>query len=137
MDSSKLALALLRVVAGLLLLEHGLIKLVGFPDPAGKKAFDAVLNWSMPDAQLWIGAVIETVTGALVAVGLFTRAAAFIACGLTAVAFWQFHFMGSGGIIYPAINKGEAAALFCFIFFYIFVAGHGALSLDGLLRGKK
>jgi putative oxidoreductase len=131
-----LALTLLRVVAGLLLMEHGLIKLIGFPEGAapGKIPFDAVLNWQLPQAQLWIGAVIETLTGALVTLGLFTRPAAFLASGLTAVAFWQFHFM-KANVIYPAANGGEAAALFCFIFFYFFIAGPGPVSLDG--SGKK
>ncbi len=135
-SASPLALTLLRVVAGLLLLEHGLIKLVGFPDANGKIPFDVVLNWQLPQAQLWIGSIIETASGLLLTVGLFTRVAAFFAAGLTAVAFWQFHFMGSGGVIYPALNKGEPAALFCFIFLYILFAGPGALSLDGA-GGKK
>jgi putative oxidoreductase len=128
---APLALALLRVVAGALLLEHGLIKLIGFPPGAapGQIPFDVVTQWSQPMAQLWIGAVIETVTGALLILGLLTRPAAFLASGMTAVAFWQFHFLKSG-VIYPAANGGEAAVLFSFIFFYILFAGPGALSLD-------
>jgi putative oxidoreductase len=127
---APLALSLLRIVAGLLFLEHGLIKLIGFPpglDP-GPIPFDAVLHWDLPGAQMWIGAVIETVTGALLILGLLTRFAAFIASGEMAVAYWQFHVPGG---IYPAGNGGEAAVLFCFIFFYIIFAGPGALSLDG------
>jgi putative oxidoreductase len=131
---APLALSLLRVVAGALFLEHGLIKLIGFPPgiSPGPIPFDAVLHWDLPGAQLWIGAVIETLTGALLILGLFTRFAAFIASGQTAVAYWQFHFPGG---VYPAGNGGEVAILFCFVFFYIFFAGPGSLSLDG--PGKK
>jgi putative oxidoreductase len=128
---APLALALLRVVAGALFLQHGLIKLIGFPLP-GAIPFDAVLNWSLPEAQLWIAAVIEVLTGALLILGLFTRFAALIASGEMAIAYWQVHFPNGP---WPAGNKGEAAILFCFIFFYIFFAGPGALSLDG--AGKK
>jgi putative oxidoreductase len=136
---SPYALALLRVVAGLLFLEHGLIKLIGFPSgiqPGTPIPFDvdAVLHWTQ-QGQLWVGAVIETVTGVLMILGLFTRLAAFIAAGEMAVAYWQVHFHYPN-FIYPAgQGGGEAAILFCFIFLYIFFAGPGALSADG--TGKK
>jgi putative oxidoreductase len=127
---APLALALLRIVAGALFLEHGLIKLVGFPPgiPPGPIPFDAVLNWSLPGAELWIAAVVETLTGALLILGLFTRLAALIAAGEMAVAYWQMHFPNGP---WPAGNGGDAAILFCFIFFYIFFAGPGVPSLDG------
>jgi putative oxidoreductase len=123
------ALALLRVVAGALFLEHGLIKLIGFPPDLapGPIPFDAVLHWSMPGAQLWIAAVIEVLTGALLILGLLTRFAALIASGEMAIAYWQFHFPSGP---WPAGNGGEAAILFCFVFFYILFAGPGALSID-------
>jgi putative oxidoreductase len=116
------ALALLRIVAAALFLEHGLAKLVGFPAGA------------QPGAQplltlLGLAAVVETVTGTLMILGLFTRAAALIASGEMALAYWLVHAPHS---FYPAINAGDAAILFCFVFLYIFVAGPGALSLDGL-----
>jgi putative oxidoreductase len=132
---SPFALALLRIVAGALFLEHGLIKLIGFPPglPPGQIPFDAVMNWSLPGAQMWIGAVVETVTGALLILGLFTRLAAFIAAGEMAIAYWQFHFPGGP---WPAGNGGEAAILFCFVFFYIFFAGPGILSADGAAPAK-
>jgi putative oxidoreductase len=128
---ASLALALLRIVAGALLLQHGLIKLIGFPPGAapGQIPFDL-------SSQMSIGAIIETVTGVLLVLGLLTRGAAFFASGLTAVAFWQFHFLRSG-VIYPAANGGETVVLFCFIFFYIIFAGPGALSLDDLFGKKK
>jgi putative oxidoreductase len=132
---APLALALLRIVAGVLFLEHGLIKLIGFPPDVqpGPIPFDldAILHWS-PGGQFWVAAVIETLTGALLILGLFTRFAAIIASGEMAVAYWQFHFSRGP---WPAGNEGDAAILFCFVFLYIFFAGPGALSLDG--SGKK
>jgi len=117
-------LAILRIVVGLLFVEHALIKLAGFP-PGGKPGLQEVGSF------LWIAGVIELVTGALVTLGLFTRLAAFIAAGEMAVAYWMVHAkMG----FYPAVNMGEAAILFCFVFLYLAAAGPGAWSLDGARR---
>jgi putative oxidoreductase len=115
-------LALLRIVAAALFLEHGLIKLAGFPAGAAPGA--------QPLATLLgLAAVIETVTGVLLILGLFTRSAAFVASGQMAVAYWLAHAPQG---LYPAANGGEAAILFCFVFLYVFFAGPGALSLDRL-----
>ena len=117
-------LAILRVVVGLLFVEHALIKLAGFP-PGGKPGLQEVGSF------LWIAGVIELVTGALVTLGLFIRLAAFIAAGEMAVAYWMVHAkMG----FYPAVNMGEAAILFCFVFLYLAAAGPGAWSIDGARR---
>jgi putative oxidoreductase len=119
-------LAILRIVTGLLFLEHALIKLMGFP-PGGKPGLQDVGSF------LWIAGVIELVTSVLVILGLFTRAAAFVAAGEMAVAYWMVHAkMG----FYPAVNMGEGAILFCFVFLYIAAAGPGASSIDGA-RMKK
>ena len=116
-------LALLRVVAGLLFLSHGLVKLFGFPEGA--------MPGQMPLASLMgVGAVIELVTGALLVLGLFTRPAAFIASGEMAVAYWMFH-APSG--FYPILNQGELAALYSFLFLYVAASGPGAFSLDRIL----
>ena len=121
---SPRALAILRIVAGLLFLAHGVVKLFGFPEGADPG--------QVPIASLFgVGAIIELVTGALLILGLFTRPAAFIASGQMAVAYWMFHAPHSP---YPAVNGGDAAILFCFIFLYIFTAGPGAWSLDGRSR---
>ena len=117
-------LAILRVVVGLLFVEHALIKLAGFP-PGGKPGLQEVGSF------LWIAGVIELVTGALVTLGLFTRLAAFIAAGEMAVAYWMVHAKMS---FYPAVNMGEAAILFCFVFLYLAAAGPGAWSIDGARR---
>src|SRR5215470_6470777 len=119
------ALAVLRIMAAALFLEHGLVKLVGFPSGASPGEQPLV-------TLLGLAGVIETVTGALMILGLFTRSAALIAAGEMAVAYWLYHAPHS---FYPAVNSGDAAILFCFVFLYISVAGPGVLSLDGLLHG--
>ncbi len=120
-------LGALRIVAGVLFLSHGLVKLFGFPPGAapGQQELLSVMG---------IGAVIELVTGTLITLGLFTRAAAFIASGEMAIAYWMFHAPGS---MYPAVNGGDAAILFCFIFLYIVAAGAGAFSLGRLFHNAE
>ena len=114
-------LAALRIVAGLLFLTHGLVKLFGFPEGAQPGP--------VPLASLMgVGAVIELVTGTLMVLGLFTRSAAFLASGQMAVAYWMFHAPGG---FHPILNQGELAILYSFVFLYIAAAGPGALSLDG------
>jgi putative oxidoreductase len=120
------ALGLLRIVAALLFMEHGLMKLVGFPAPQP----------GAPDPLpplLMAAAVIEVVGGGLIALGLFTRIAAFVCSGQMAVAYFMAH--GSQGF-WPALNGGEAAILFCFIFLYLACAGPGAWSLDAAVRKR-
>jgi putative oxidoreductase len=114
-------LGVLRIITALLFLEHALIKLFGFP-PGGKPGLQDVGSF------LWIAGLVELVTSILVLLGLFTRAAAFVAAGEMAVAYWMVHAkMG----FYPAVNMGEAAILYCFIFLYLAAAGPGAWSVDG------
>jgi putative oxidoreductase len=115
-------LAALRIVAAALFLEHGLVKLIGFPGGAspGEQPFLTLAGFA---------GVIEVITGMLMILGLFTRSAALIASGEMAVAYWLSHAPRS---FYPAVNGGDAAILFCFVFLYISVAGPGVLSLDGL-----
>jgi putative oxidoreductase len=117
--------AILLIVVGLLFLEHALIKLFGFP-PGGMPGLQDV------GTLLWIGGVIELVTSILVIIGLFTRIAAFVAAGEMAMAYFMFHFPQG---FYPAVNMGEGAILFCFVFLYIAAAGPGAWSIDGT-RGR-
>ncbi|MEA3059863.1 MAG: putative oxidoreductase [Sphingomonadales bacterium] len=113
-------LALLRIVAGLLFLEHGLSKFFAFPVPFPVHP--------LPPLLVAAGA-IELVGGLLVTIGLFTRLAAFIASGEMAVAYWMQHFPKSP---WPVANMGEGAILFCFIFLYIAAAGPGAWSVDAM-----
>ncbi len=121
---SPRALAVLRIVAGLLFLAHGVVKLFGFPEGAEPGQVQIATLFGA-------GAIIELVAGALLILGLFTRPAALIASGEMAVAYWMFHAPHSP---YPAVNGGDAAILFCFVFLYIFTAGPGAWSLDGRVR---
>ncbi|MCW4114917.1 DoxX family protein [Aurantimonas sp. MSK8Z-1] len=112
------ALAALRIVSGLLFLEHGTQKLLNFPIPGpGVELF----------SLLGVGGLIEIVGGVLIALGLFTRIAAFVCSGEMAVAYWLFHAPGG---VFPAGNGGDAAILFCFAFLLIACTGPGALSLD-------
>lgn len=115
-------LSILRFVVGLLFFEHGLAKLFGFP-PAGPHPATFHL--------LWFAGVIELVGGLLIAIGLFTQGAAFIMSGEMAVAYFTAHFPKN---FFPMANGGDAAILYCFIFFYLFVAGGGCWSLDRALR---
>ncbi len=114
-------LAALRIVTALLYIEHGLIKLFGFPHGAapGKVPLMGLLG---------VAGVLEAVGGGLILLGLFTRPVAFLLAGQMAVAYFMAHAPSS---LYPAINHGEPATLFCFIFLYLSVAGPGAWSIDG------
>jgi putative oxidoreductase len=108
------AYALMRVVVGLMFSFHGIQKVFGilsdFQPPVG--------------SQIWIGGMIELIGGLLVAAGFLTRWAAFLASGTMAVAYFQFHWKFQlGKNILPAINQGEMAVLYCFIFLYIACRG--------------
>jgi putative oxidoreductase len=115
-------LSILRFVAGIVFLEHGTAKLFGLPHAA---AFAHLRLASL----LGVQGVIESVGGSLVCVGLFTRPVAFILSGDMAVAYFMAHFPRS---FFPALNGGDAAILYCFVFLYLCVAGGGAWSLDRL-----
>jgi len=111
-------LALLRIVAGLLFLEHGIQKFFGFPAPFPVHPLPTMLV---------VAGAIELVGGLLITIGLFTRLAAFIASGEMAVAYFIGHFSKSP---WPVVNMGEAAILFCFVFLYLAAAGPGTWSVD-------
>jgi putative oxidoreductase len=115
-------LALLRIVTGLLFLEHGTQKFFAFPVPFPVHPLPPLLM---------AAGVIECLAGVLVTLGLFTRLAAFIAAGEMAIGYWMMHFPVS---FWPAVNKGEAAILYCFIFLYLAAAGAGAWSIDSARR---
>lgn len=114
-------LSIVRIVFALLFIVHGTQKLFGLPSGMGPVPMAS---------QMGVGAVLETVGGLLLLLGLFTRPVAFVLAGQMAVAYFQFH-APSG--FWPSNNKGEPAVLFCFIWLYYFVAGPGAWSLDSLL----
>jgi putative oxidoreductase len=124
-DWTPYALGILRIVAGLIFLEHGTQKLLGFP--AGERAFVEAFTLS------WWAGLIELILGALIVAGLFTRLAAFIASGEMAFAYWLAHAPQN---FFPVNNGGDASILYCFVFLFLVFAGPGKWSLDGL-RGAE
>ena len=116
------ARAVLRIVSGLLFLEHGTQKFFGFP--AGERAG---IGWAFDSPSAFSGA-IEVVAGVLIVVGLFTRSAAFISSGTMAVAYWTVH---APKTFFPVNNTGDSSILFCFVFLYLVFSGPGAWSVDG------
>ena len=112
-------LAILRIVAGLLFLEHGTSKFFDLP-----VAFPMAGQLS---PMLMVAGAIEMVAGLLITLGLFTRLAAFIASGEMAAAYFIGHFPRG---FWPLENMGEPAILFCFVFLYLAAAGPGAWSID-------
>ena len=118
---SPYALALLRIVAGLIFLEHGTQKFLGFP--AGEMAGGG-LALNNPGA---FAGIVELVAGLLITIGLFTRPAAFLASGTMAVAYWMAHAPQNP---FPVNNGGDAAILYSFVFLYLVFAGAGTWSVD-------
>ena len=120
------ALAGLRIITGLMFMQHGTQKIFSFPAEA-RGPFELM-------SQMGIGGVLELAGGALIVLGLFTRPVAFLLSGMMAVAYFQFHAMAGG--LFPMVNGGELAALYCWVFLYLVFAGPGALSVDGILAKK-
>ena len=121
-------LSILRIVAGLMFMQHGMQKIFGFPAPA-MMPFDIL-------SQMGIGGVLELVGGAMLVLGLFTRCVAFVLSGMMAVAYFQFHWNFGAASPFPMVNQGELAVLYCFTFLYLAAAGGGAWSVDNLLKRK-
>jgi len=119
-------LSMLRIVTALLFLEHGTQKLLGFPPTDSSPAFLSLA---------WIAGALELVGGALLVLGLFTRPVAFVVAGEMAVAYWMAHAPRS---FFPAVNGGDAAILFCFVFLYLVFARSGPWSVDArLAQGRR
>jgi putative oxidoreductase len=111
--------AALRIVTGLLFLQHGTAKLIGFPMVDMFK--DGV------SGLLLVSGILELVGGILITVGLFTRVTAFVLAGFMAVAYFMAHAPQG---FFPIINQGELAVLYCFVFLYLAAAGAGPYSVD-------
>jgi putative oxidoreductase len=114
-------LSILRIIVGLLFLEHGLAKLLDFPHPPNHVPY--ALFTLNPGFQ----GLLELVGGLLLALGLFTRPVAFLLAGDMAVAYFMAH---SPRGVFPLLNGGELAIVYCFVFLYLWLAGGGEWSLD-------
>ena len=122
-NSEPYMLSILRIIVGLLYMEHGLAKILDFPHQANHVPYPLfTLN---PGLQ----GLLELVGGLLLALGLFTRTVAFILAGNMAVAYFMVHAPRG---FFPLLNGGELAIVYCFVFLYPWVAGGGEWSLDRL-----
>lgn len=119
---SSMILSLFRIMSGLLFLQHGTTKYLSIPVTK--------MSGASPMTMGGAAGLIELVCGVLLVIGLLTRPAAFIASGMTAVAYFYAHAPQG---FYPILNGGELAALYCFGFLYLAAAGGGSLSLDRML----
>ena len=117
-------LSILRIVVALLFMEHGTAKLLGFPHVA---MFANVQITSL----VGVAGIIELVGGALLAVGLFARCAAFVMSGEMAVGYFMVHAPQG---FFPILNQGEGAILYCFAFLYLAAAGPGPISVDAMRK---
>jgi putative oxidoreductase len=113
--------AVLRILAGLMFMAHGLQKVFGLfgGTPEGAPAF-----------IVYGAGAIELATGVLIAIGFFTGPAAFLASGTMAAAFFMGHVIPNGGNLIPIVNKGELAALYCWVFLFMAARGSGIWSVD-------
>ena len=118
-------LSVLRIMSGLLLLQHGTTKYLNFPE--------SPMSGASPMTMSGAAGILELVGGVLLIIGLFTRPAAFILSGMTAVAYFYAHAPEG---FYPLLNGGELAVLYCFVFLYLSAAGGGAWSLDRLMAAE-
>jgi putative oxidoreductase len=121
-------LSVFRIVAAVVYISFGTMKLFGFPPPP------VVLPPITPISQLWIAGVLETFGGLAILLGLFTRPVAFVLSGEMAVAYFQSHFPQS---VYPTTNMGTPAIMYCLFYLYLVFAGPGAWSLDSVISRSK
>ncbi len=147
MSWSPKVLSLLRFVSGLLFLQHGMQKVLHFPPSppptpaaaAAAAAAKAAAAGAVKAAPSLAGMLapasgpIELVGGILLVIGLFSRTAALICSGEMAIAYFTAHAPRS---FFPILNGGDAAVLYCFIFFYLVFAGPGPISLDALMKKR-
>ncbi len=126
----QITLGALRVVTGLMFMQHGVQKHFGLLLPPDRPFTGA----PAPMTQMWLAGTLEIFGGFLIAIGLFTRPIAFVLSGMMAVAYFQAH---APRAFWPAINGGELAVLYCFIFLALSALGGGRYSADALLRHRE
>jgi putative oxidoreductase len=128
----EISLNLLRIVTGLMFACHGAQKLFGVLGFPHRVPLESIFG---------LAGILEFFGGLAIALGLFTRAVAFVLCGEMAIAYWSFHVRtglvhrGPLGIV-PIVNQGELAVLYCFIFLLLVSYGAGGFSLDRRLRHR-
>jgi putative oxidoreductase len=120
-------LSIVRVVSALIFMEHGTQKLLNFPPRAAGAAAPALTS------LYGVAGMMEIVGGILLVFGLFTRPVALLLSGEMAFAYWMSHAPRN---VYPILNGGDGAILYCFVFLYLTFAGGGAWSLDRLIWKK-
>lgn len=121
-------LSIFRIMAGLMILQFGTAKILGFP------AVPFFANVTAGQWPAWYAGVLELTFGALLTIGLFTRISAFVLSGLMAFAYFIGH--APRGLFSPLLNNGTLPILFCFAFLYLAAAGAGPWSADAALRNK-
>ncbi len=126
-DWSPRALSVLRIITGLLFLEHGTAKHLKFPHIERYDMLD-------PISLSGVAGLIELVLGPFLLFGLFTRPVAFILSGEMAAAYFISHAPRD---FFPLLNGGDAAVLYCFVFFYFVFAGPGACSIDVFMQDRR
>ena len=124
---SPRALAVLRIVTALLFLEHATMKFLAFP------AAMPGMEHGLPPLLIAAG-VVELSAGILITLGLFTRLFALLASGEMAVAYFMAHLPNG---FWPALNQGELAIMFCFVFLYLVFAGPGVWAADNMLGARR
>jgi putative oxidoreductase len=124
---ARIAFALLRVVAALIMLEHGAQKMFGALGGMGGHAV-------APGSLYWFAGIIELTCGTLVLIGLFARPAALLISGEMAVAYFKVHAPRN---FWPLLNRGEIVVMLCFVFLYFAAAGAGEYSLDYLRTRRR
>lgn len=141
---SPKALSLLRIVSGLVFLQHGTQKILHFPaalapPPGAGGAARAAAGAARAAGPSLVGMLapwsgwIELVGGILMVIGLFSRPVAFLISGEMAIAYFAAHMPRSP---FPILNGGDLAVMFCFVFLYLFFAGPGPISVDGMMKKK-
>jgi putative oxidoreductase len=121
-------LSIVRIVAGLMFLSAGTMKLFGYPPPPGPMPPIPLMS------QMGIGGVLETFGGLAIVLGVLTRPVAFVLAGEMAVAYFQFHAPHAP---FPTTNNGVPAVLYCFLFLYLVFAGAGAWSVDAMIASAR
>ncbi len=121
-------LAVFRIVAGVVFVSSGTMKLFGYPpSPVPMPPFSLM-------SQVGIGGVLEVFGGLAIVLGVLTRPVAFLLAGEMAVAYFQFHFPSSP---FPTVNNGIPAVMYCFFCLYLSLAGAGAWSVDRILARRR